>query len=182
MDFIVPAIACVSMVLVLIAGWVLTLFSLPGTWLIVIAAALYSYLVPNQWRVDVGWPAVGALLGLAVLGEVIESLTAAVGARRAGAGKSSAFLALFGSILGGICGGVLGFPIPVIGPLVAVVVGAALGAMAGAMIGEQWRGRPAEANWKVGKAAFWGRLWGTLGKIGVASVMVAIVLMALFLA
>ncbi|MGM0490219.1 MAG: DUF456 family protein [Planctomycetota bacterium] len=182
MEYIVPAIACVSMALLLVAGWMLTLLSLPGTWLIVVAAAIYSYLVPDQWRVDVGWLTVGVLFALAVLGEVIETLTAAVGARRAGARKSSAFLSLCGSILGGIGGGVLGFPIPVVGPLIAVVLGAAFGAMAGAMIGEQWQGRPAEENWEVGKAAFWGRLMGTLGKIGVASVMVAIVLMALVLA
>lgn len=182
MDYIAPAIACVSMVLLLIAGWLLTLFSLPGTWLIVVAAAIYSYLVPDHWRVDVGWLSVGILLALAVLGEVIETMTAAVGARRAGARKSSAFLALCGSFLGGIFGGVLGFPLPVIGPLIAVLVGASLGAMGGAMIGEQWHGRPAEENWQVGKAAFWGRLWGTVGKMAVASVMVVIVLMALLLA
>lgn len=179
MEYIVPTIAVVTILLLLGTGWVATLLCLPGTWLIVLSVGVYAYLVPNDWRVDIGWGIAAVVLGLAVLGEVVESLAVAVGAKRAGGSKRSALLALCGSIGGGLAGGVLGLPVPVIGPIVAVVLGAAFGATAGALLGEHWKGRSADEGWEVGKAAFWGRLFGTLGKIGVASMMVAIVLMAL---
>ncbi len=181
MDYIVPAIAVIAIVLVLGAGWAMTLMCLPGTWLIVVATAMYAYFVPTPWRVDIGWGVVAAVLGLAVLGELIETLAVAVGAKRAGGSKRSAFLALCGSIGGGLLGGLLGLPVPVIGSVIAIVLGAAFGATGGAMLGEHWKGRSADHGWEVGKAAFWGRLLGTLGKIGVATAMVALVLMALLL-
>ena len=37
----------------------------------------------------------------------------------------------------------------------------------------------ARQTWEVGKAAFWGRLFGTLGKVLVSSVMVAVVVVGL---
>ena len=178
MDYIMPTVAATTMLLLLGTGWVLTLLSLPGSWLIVVSTAVYAYLVPDQWRVDIGWAIVGVVFALAVLGEIIEALAVAIGAKRAGGSKRSAFLALCGSIGGGLTGGLLGLPVPVIGPVVAVVLGAAFGATGGAMLGEHWKGRSADEGWEVGKAAFWGRLLGTLGKVGVASMMVAIVLLA----
>lgn len=181
MDYVIATIAVVTLLLLLGAGWVMTLLSLPGTWLIVISVALYAYLVPDGWYVDIGWVVVAVVAAFAVLGEIVESLAVAVGAQRAGGSKRSAFLALCGSIGGGLVGGLLGLPVPVIGPVVAVVLGAALGATAGAMFGEHWKGRSARKGWEVGKAAFWGRLLGTLGKIAVVSAMVAIVLIALVL-
>lgn len=181
MDYVIPAIAVLILLLLLGTGWMMTLLSLPGTWLIVISVAVYAYFVPEGWRVDIGWTVVVILLVLAVLGEIIESLAVAVGAQRAGGSRRSAVLALCGSIGGGLAGGVLGLPIPVVGPVIAVVFGAALGATAGAMIGEHWKGRSTREGWEVGKAAFWGRLLGTLGKFGVASAMVGITLIALIL-
>lgn len=181
MQYVWPALAVLSELLLLGMGWGMTLFCLPGTWLIVIGTALYAYLVPNEWRVDIGWIAVAVVFCLAVLGEIIESLAVAFGATRAGGSKRAAVLALGGSIGGGLVGGILGVPIPVIGSVIAVVFGAACGATAGAMIGEHWKGRTAEEGWEVGKAAFWGRLLGTVGKIIVASAMVAVVLASLVL-
>lgn len=181
MDYLVSTVAVLSMLLILGIGWLLTLFSLPGTWLIVIAAGVYSYFVPDQWRIDIGWIVVFVVLGLAALGEVIEALAGALGAKRAGGSKRSAFLALLGSLGGALLGGMLGLPIPLIGPVIAVVLGAAVGATAGAVIGEQWKGSATEQSWEVGKAAFWGRLLGTLGKVGVACIIVAIILMAMIL-
>ena len=181
MEYLAMTSAVVTILLLMGTGWVLTVFCLPGNWLMVASVGVYAYLVPNQWRVDIGWIVVAVLLALAVIGEIVESAAVAVGAQRAGGSKRSAFLALFGSVGGGLIGGVLGLPVPLVGPIVAVVIGAALGATGGAMIGEHWKGRSAEQGWEVGKAAFWARLFGTLGKIGVACMMVAVVLMALIL-
>jgi hypothetical protein len=66
-----------------------------------------------------------------------------------------------------------------VGSVVAVVLFAAAGATFGAYVGESWKGRSAEASWEVGKAAFGGRLLGTMAKILAASVMVVVVALAL---
>ena len=63
----------------------------------------------------------------------------------------------------------------------AVLLGALAGAMAGAMVGEHWKGRSAQEGWQVGKAAFWGRLLGTVGKVVVASAMVSLILIAILI-
>ncbi len=68
-----------------------------------------------------------------------------------------------------------------IGSIVAAVLFAGLGAMVGALIGESWKGRGLGESWQVGKAAFWGRLLGTLAKVVVGSVMVVVAVVALVL-
>ena len=46
------------------------------------------------------------------------------------------------------------------------------------MLGESWKGRDLDSGIKVGKAAFWGRLFGTLGKLMCGGLMVLSVLVA----
>jgi uncharacterized protein YqgC (DUF456 family) len=84
-----------------------------------------------------------------------------------------------GSLLGGIVG--LFVPIPVIGQIVGPIVCAGLGALAGAVIGEQWKGRDLDESLNIGHAAFWGRLIGTLGKILVGCVMLALIIVSLII-
>jgi uncharacterized protein YqgC (DUF456 family) len=167
------------LIVVLLAGWLLTLLGMPGNWLMVVATAIYAYLTRAQSHAAVGWKVVALLVVLAALGEVIELMAGATGAARAGGTRRAAILALIGSIGGAIFGIVVGLPIPLAGPIVAALLFAGLGAMAGAILGEMWAGRNLDASWQVGRAAFWGRLLGTLGKLLIGAVMVAIVLAAL---
>ena len=88
-------------------------------------------------------------------------------------------MALVGSIVGGILGAFIGMPIPLIGSVLAAVFFAGLGAMAGAILGETWAGREADTSWRIGRAAFWGRLAGTLGKMILGAVMIVIVVAAI---
>ncbi len=85
MDYAAALLAPLALLIVLAAGWFMTLLSLPGNWLMVLGAALYALLVPDPWRVDVSWIAVGVVLAVAVLGEVLETLAVAMGTSRAGA-------------------------------------------------------------------------------------------------
>jgi hypothetical protein len=160
-------------------GWCLTLVGLPGNWLIVVAAVVYGLLVPGEWRTAMSWPAIVLVGGLAAAGELLEFAAGAVGTSQAGGSKRSAALALAGSLAGGLVGALVGIPIPVVGTVLAAVVFAACGAMAGAILGESWKGRKFDEGLIVGKAAFWGRLMGTLGKIFMGSVMVAVIVVAL---
>jgi uncharacterized protein len=168
--------------LTLAIGWVLTLVGMPGNWLIVAGTAIYAYLVPDDSRLGIGWQVVAALAGLAALGEIVEVVAGALGVNRAGGSRRSAVLALVGSLAGGATGVLVGMPIPLVGPLVAAVLFAGFGALAGAMLGESWKGRSLDQSVRVGKAAFWGRLFGTLAKTLIGAFMVVVALAALVLA
>lgn len=154
---------------VLGVGWFLTLISLPGNWLMVAAAAGYAWLVPDDSRWDLSWRLVGVVAALAVVGEIVETAAAAMGARKLGGSKRGALLSVIASFIGAIVG-TGAIPIPVVG----TVLGACLGAMVGAYVGETWKGRERADAEAIGKAAFWGRLWGTLFKIVIACAMVAV--------
>jgi uncharacterized protein YqgC (DUF456 family) len=165
----------ILLVLVLLVGWVLTLFSLPGNWLMVAASALYAWLVPEAWPTDIAWPWLVALALLALLGEACELLAGALGVRHGGGSKRGAMLAIAGSVAGAILGGFLGsWALPVIGTVIGAVLVAALGALGGAMAGEAWKGRSLGESWRVGQGAFWGRLLGTAAKLLIATTMVLV--------
>jgi len=162
-----------------LVDWALNVFGIPGNWITVGVAVLYAAFLTTDSRVALGWPVVGALVALAIVGEIVEFVAGAAGAKKAGGSKRGAVLALVGALAGGILGVFIGIPIPVVGPIISAILFSAAGALGGAMLGESWKGRTWEESWGVGKAAFWGRILGTLGKIVVGSIMVAVVLISL---
>jgi len=169
------------LVAVLVLGWLLNLISLPGNWINVGATVLYALLVPSSGRLGIGWFVIIMILGLAILGEVIEFTAGAAGAKKAGGSRRGAWLALAGGVAGALVGVFAGglIPIPIVGSMIGALLFAGLGSLGGAVLGETWVGRDADHSWRVGKAAFWGRLLGTLGKIVVGAVIVSVVLVAL---
>ena len=66
-----------STVIVALAGIVLTLLTLPGTWLMLLVALLCQLWRPEQFS----WWTLGLALLLAVIAEIIEFFASAVGAR-----------------------------------------------------------------------------------------------------
>jgi len=159
------------------AAWLTTLVTLPGNWLIVGLASLFAWLFSAG--VDVGrgitWATVFVLLGLAAVGEVIEFMASAAGAAKQGASRRAVVLAIVGAMVGSIAGLFVGMPIPVIGSLIAAVLGGAAGAFAGAYLGEAWKGRGEDERFAAGRGAFAGRIWGTVTKLAVGAIMLAIV-------
>lgn len=172
-------LGAVLFVVILLVCLALTSLGMPGNWIMVAAAAVYAYLTPAAAVTHFGWPVVLALFLLAALGELIELVASALGVARGGGTRRGALLALGGSLAGAVVGLIVGLPIPVIGPLLAVLLFASLGAMGGAILGEQWAGRDLAASWRIGKAAFWGRLFGTLGKTLCGAIMVVVATIAL---
>jgi len=140
----------------------LVAMSLPGTWLMVFLTGLLAW-----WRWEtglLGWPTLLTLTGLALLGEILELVTGAIGSRKAG---GSAWGAV-GAMIGAVCGGIGGtFVIPVLGS----ILGAAAGAFCGALICERVSGRKLEEAALSGRGAFVGRLVGTGLKLAVAGAM-----------
>jgi hypothetical protein len=156
-------------------AWLLNLFAMPGNWIVLGGAALFAWLLPEEPGRGVTWTAVFVLIGLAVLGEAIEFLAGAAGAAKQGASRRAIALSMVGAIVGSITGLAIGAPVPIIGSFVMALLGGAGGAFAGAYLGEAWKGRAEPDRAAAGRGAFFGRIWGTVGKLAVGAVMLAIV-------
>lgn len=161
------------------AGWLLSLVGLPGNWLMVAAAALYAWLGPIDGSLLLTWQTVIVLVVFATIGEVLEAIAGAWGARRAGGSRRAALYSLLASIAGAILGAAAGIPIPVAGSFIGAIAGGALGAMAGAIFAEYSLGGEHRHSWRVGQAAFWGRLLGVGAKVAVGSAMVVTIAVAI---
>jgi len=99
----------------------LTIVTLPGTYLILFGALLVAIFQPDllSW-----WMVAGLAMGV-VLAELAEFASSAAGAAAGGASKHGLWGATIGGILGAIVGTVL-IPIWVVGTLVGGVIGAGL--------------------------------------------------------
>ena len=162
----------------LLLCWGLTLFGLPGNWLIVALAAAVAWLAPGESRLAISPTVVGLLLMLAVAGEIVEFAAGSAAANRVGGTRRGAMGAIAGAFAGAIAGAMVGLPLPVIGSAVAAILGGAAGAMAGGIAGELHGGQNLDQSLRVGHAAFWGRLLGTLTKAALGGMMVVVAAVA----
>src|SRR5688572_14996620 len=128
-----------------IVGIVLTIVTLPGTWLAVLVAAGCTLWQPEL----MSWWVVAAAAGLAAIGEIVELFASAAGAKRTGGARSGAIGAVVGGIVGAIAGS---FVVPIIGTIIGAIVGAGVGA-ALAERGVQKRGWRESAAVGTGAAA-----------------------------
>lgn len=167
--------AAILLIVLCIAAWSTTLFTLPGNWLVAALAAGFAWLFPEEAGRGVGWWTVGVTVALAIVGEVIEFAAGAAGAAKQGASKRAIALSLVGAIVGSVVGVMVGAPVPFLGSFVMALLGGAGGAFAGAYLGEMWKGRTEAERIAVGQGAFVGKIWGTLGKLASGAVAVAIV-------
>jgi uncharacterized protein YqgC (DUF456 family) len=160
------------------------LFQLPGTWLILVATGVGAWVLREPGFFG-PWTFVVLLL-LAVLGEVLETASGAVGARRSGSSSHGAWLSILigiaGATVGASIAGSLTLPWIWIAPawLVIVLVGAVVGAAVGAILGDRMVGRSWASARRAGFGAALGRLGGTVGKLLVAVSMWLVVVVAIF--
>ena len=184
-----PEIIVILLLTLLFVGafiaWLTNLIGLPGNWMIALAAALYAYLW-YAWGWEAGmtaiqWPSVLILFVLALLGEGVEMLAGAAGAKGVGGSKRGAILSFVVSMLGGMVGMFIGTAIlPIVGSVLGALTFACVGALVGAVLGEQWKGRQIDESLEIGMAALLGRLAGTLGKIMVGAVMIVVLVAAVY--
>lgn len=163
-----------AMAIVSTLGVALTLVALPGTWLIVLSAVAVKAL----WPEVLGWWTLGALVLLAVAGEVAEFLASAAGAAKRGGSRAG----LVGAVVGGLAGAIFGtvlIPIPILGTIAGGVIGAA----AGAFIAERGvSGRTWKEARSIAAGAAIGRALSTVIKGAIAVVMGVLVTVAAVLA
>jgi uncharacterized protein YqgC (DUF456 family) len=151
----------VGLILVAIGGIILAAFQLPGVWLILLTAVLYD------WRSDwsrIGWKWLIALIVIAAVAELCDTLAGVVMAKRVGASRRAAI----GSIIGGFAGMImLSVPLPIIG----TIVGGLIGCFAGALLGELSLHDDVMTGARVGLFATMGRLLGLMVKTAAAIVV-----------
>lgn len=117
--------ALLLLAIVLIASLIMIPFGLPGLWVMLGAAVIYSATGGGASISTATLILVGLL---AVIAEVIEYILSARYVRVYGGSRRGAW----GAIIGGTIGAIMGVPIPIIGSL----IGAFAGSFAGALIAE----------------------------------------------
>jgi len=157
----------------------LVMAGLPGAW-ILIAAAVGIDLLDWLWlpadAPSTFHPLTIVAAGIvAGIGELLEFMLSAFGAKRFGASRSGMFGSIIGGFVGALCGTVL-LPLPIFGTL----VGALLGTATGAVIGEMRHGRKFGETTRPALGAVLGRLLGTLAKFPCAIIVLAILAAAAF--
>ena len=160
------------LLLIVNAFWLgLVFFSLPGNWLMIITVILFALWQKGIFSVST----IIAAVILAFLGEVLEFIAGAGGAKAAGGGKKAMAAAIIGAIAGAILGTFL-IPIPVFGTL----IGSALGAAAAVLIVEMRAGRQMKQSLKIATGAGLGRFAGLGAKIIVGGIIWLIFAIAAF--
>ncbi len=148
----------IALILLALGGTILAALQLPGTWLILAAAAGYDWY--HDWQ-QIGWKWLVGLAVVAGLAELLEIATSLVATRRAGASRRASVGALVGGLLGMI---LLSVPVPVVG----TIVGGLVGCFLGALLAELTVRRDLKAGARVGLFATIGRLIGTIAKTSAA--------------
>lgn len=152
-----------------IVGLVTLVFGLPGTFIIVVTAAVYAWATGFA---AVSLSTLAWLVGLAVVAEVLEFFAAASG--RAPGTKPSRRVQI-SAIAGSIVGGILGAPI-LLG--LGALFGALAGAFAGAALAVSSEGGTIADARAHGFAALRGRLLGFVLKASIAVAMVILIAVA----
>jgi uncharacterized protein YqgC (DUF456 family) len=149
----------------------LNFFSLPANWMIIALAAVWKYMSTSANQMDFGFFAL--LVGLALLGELLEFGLLALKAKKYGSSNSGLFAGLVGAILGAIMCAPFLFGL-----------GALLGALAGAWLGcylvELIRGGGHEKAVQAAMGALVGRFLGTVCKCGIGAVILTCVARAVW--
>lgn len=157
----------------------ITIVGLPGTWLM-FGGALVVALCNPLWNTSPiwSWLTIGIVLGLAVCGEIIETLAAGLGSKAWGGTKRGMVGAIIGSMVGAL---ISTFVIPV--PLIGTLIGAIAGAFVGALLGELSHSKVASKGElaKSATGAAIGRVLGILGKSGIAAICWCVLLIAPFM-
>jgi uncharacterized protein YqgC (DUF456 family) len=155
-------LACVG--LVCLVGVAL---NLPGLW-VYLAFGVLLELCDGFWGVDttVGWLALGATLGLALLGEAIEAGSSILGAKAGDGTRRGAIGSLLGAIIGGIAFSFI-IPIPILGGLCGLLVGTFIGALVGELTGKE--AKEINVAWKPALFATAARVVGTAAKVCIST-------------
>ena len=160
-------IGIIVMAVAALVGLALIPLGLPGLWVMTGGLLVYGWL--SGFR-TLGVVTIFVVLGIAFLGEIIESWLGFRFAKRYGGSSRSGW----GALIGGIVGAIVGVPIAVIGS----VIGAFLGSFAGAALFELSYSRHLGIATRAGWGAVLGRAAATAAKTALGVVIAIIGLVA----
>lgn len=163
-------LALILFFIVMAAGLILLVFGLPGTWVILIAAALFDWITGNP---GIGWGLLGLLLLLATIGELVEFISGILGAKKYDASGQATVAAFIGGIVGAVIFAPIAFGL-------GAILGAFLGAFTGAFAIEYIRDNEFRRAWRSGLGALIGRVLGFVTKFAIALGMIVLIVSALF--
>lgn len=150
----------------------LNLVMLPGNWLVVGLVALYAWLGPAA--PEAGTLFFVALVGMAVVGEVIEFLSQIWGAKKYGSSSKATFAGMVGAIAGAMFFAPFLFGI-------GAIFGALAGAWAGSYAAERLLSRRSQAEAvAAANGALVGRFLGMVVKLGLGIAMVVLTASAIW--
>ncbi|MDR2892059.1 MAG: DUF456 domain-containing protein [Deltaproteobacteria bacterium] len=152
------AILCIALMALCL---MLLFLGLPGNWVILGLAALWSYFSDA----DFGWKFFLLLAGLAAVGEVLEFLAGSIGARRFGGTRKGSWGGIIGALVGGIACAPLFFGF-------GALLGALSGAFAGCFIIEKMHGMATAKAASAALGSALGRFGGFLAKFGIGLGMI----------
>ena len=156
-------LAVLLLALCLVVGLVLVPLGLPGLWVMVGGVVGYGALTGFR---TIGIATMAIVLGLALLGELVEWWVGFGLTERYGGSRRSGW----GALAGGVVGAMVGVPVPIVGS----VIGAFLGAFAGAALFEYTVSRTAAVAVRAGWGAVLGRAAGAAAKIALGVVIAVI--------
>ena len=163
-----------ALLMLFCAGFLLiSLAGVPGNWLMIGSSLLFDWLVIRDQDVFVLWTVI-AVVAIAVIGELIEIIAGALGAKKFGGTKRASIGALLGAVLGAILGTIFLAFIPIIG----TIIGAVFGAFSCATLMELSGGRTRQESIRAGQGAALGHMTGNLTKFGLGCVIWIILLVA----
>jgi|SRR6185503_13571842 uncharacterized protein YqgC (DUF456 family) len=156
-------LAIAILVLGLVAGLVLIPLGLPGLWVMVGVLLVYGWMTDFR---SLSVALIAIVLGLALVGEIIESWLGFRFAKRYGGSNRSGW----GALIGGIVGAIVGVPVPVIGS----VIGAFLGSFLGAALFEYSASRRLDVATRAGWGSVVGRAAAAAAKIALGVIIAVI--------
>lgn len=113
---IITILGFVAVVLLVVAGLILSAINLPGIWLVFAGAVLAAFLGDFQ---EISWWWIALFLLFALFGSLLDNLVVLFSTKKFGAGRWGMAGAIVGMIVGFFVGGFIGV---ILGPLVGVVL------------------------------------------------------------
>lgn len=173
--------AGVALIVASVAAWIGSFYRWPGNWIVVAMAAASAWFLPQkESTLGISWTTVAVLMGVAVVGELVEYLAGRSSGQTGGVQRRSLVIAIAGGISGALIGSALPLPIPLVGKSLSLLLGTLAGVCGGAYCGEViYSDRPGWSRLSISTSLVT-RLLGTVGKLVAGLTIVAILASALF--
>ena len=149
-------------------GMGLSLLTLSGTWLVLLAGVLARLLGPAGGEAFPGWATLAAFAGICVAVEAGEWCSSSWGIAKRGGSGAAGWMSLLGGIAGAVLGGIF-IPVFVVGPLAGMLAGSFLGAF----WVERRRLRRSGAATRIAMGAVWAQLAVLVLKVAATAGMIA---------